>query len=226
MSFGLNKNVPKKLIDKVRYSSPAMYIIARMMPARETLTPGFRDVLGVDKAISERIKKGEYNDLFISAVEQGLVGVVKYLLNLGVDTEIKYGEGEVFYDDGGTALHYAVENGHTEIVKLLLDAGADKDVMDFLVETPLHLAVWKGNIEIVKLLLDVGARAHGIGGNETPLHVAAAEGHTEIVKLLLDAGADMDVDAVYDDNWCTPLDYAEIEGHSAIVSLIKTHKPS
>tara|TARA_Y100001970_G_scaffold36092_1_gene44617 strand:+ start:359 stop:1027 length:669 start_codon:yes stop_codon:yes gene_type:complete len=222
MSSSLNKNVPKKLIDKVRYSSPAMYTIARMMPARETLTPGFRDVLGVDKAISERIKKGEYNDLFISAVEQGLVGVVKYLLNLGVDTEIKY--GEVVYDVG-TALHYAAYEGHTEIVKLLLDAGADKDVMVFLAQTPLHWALMEGHTEIVKLLLDVGARAHGIGGYETPLHVAARDGHTEIVKLLLDAGADVDVD-VYDDNWCTPLEYAESEGHSAIVSLIKTHKPS
>ena len=220
MSFGLNKNFPKKLIDKVRYSSPAMYIIARMMPARETLTPGFRDVLGVDKAISERIKKGEYNDLFISAVEQGLVGVVKYLLDLGVDAmKIKNETDE-------TMLHFAAWEGHTEIVKLFLDAGMNKDVMDFFAETPLHCAVEKGNIEIVKLLLDVGARAHGIGGNETPLHVAAGEGHTEIVKLLLDAGADVDVDAVYEDNWCTPLDYAESEGHSEIVSLIKTHKPS
>ena len=139
----------------MRYSSPAMYIIARMMPARETLTPGFRDVLGVDKAISERIKKGEYNVLFISAVEQGLVGVVKYLLDLGVDA------------------------------------------MKIKNET-----------------------------DETMLHFAAWEGHTEIVKLLLDAGADVDVDAVYEDNWCTPLDYAESEGHSEIVSLIKTHKPS
>ena len=60
-----NVNVPKYLIDKVRHSSLAMYNIARMMSARKILTPGFRDVLGVNKAIYERIKKGEYDDLFI-----------------------------------------------------------------------------------------------------------------------------------------------------------------
>ena len=46
MPFGLNKKFPKNLIDQVRYSSPAMYTMARMMSAPESITPGFRDVFG------------------------------------------------------------------------------------------------------------------------------------------------------------------------------------
>lgn len=68
---------------------------------------------------------------------------------------------------GGTPLHYAVLNGHTQLVSVLADAGADvtgttvRDgfghVLDFDGVTPLMLACLVANTEAVGILLDKGA---------------------------------------------------------------------
>ena len=65
--------------------------------------------------------------------------------------------GEIFFQDGSTALHVAATNGNHDIVKFLLDHKASVNIQDYHGNTPLHLAASYGNYEVVKLL--VGAFA-------------------------------------------------------------------
>ena len=63
--------------------------------------------------------------------------------------------------EGGTALHYAAENGQTEIVQLLLSNGADvnaKAKNGFDLDTPLDDAISNGHTEIGELLKKRGGK--------------------------------------------------------------------
>lgn len=63
--------------------------------------------------------------------------------------------------EGGTALHYAAENGQTEIVQLLLSNGADvnaKAKNGFDLDTPLDDAISNGHTEIIELLEKNGGK--------------------------------------------------------------------
>ncbi len=76
---------------------------------------------------------------------------------------------------GRTALHLAVENGHTDMVQVMLDKGIDVNLtVDGPREagmTALHLACAKGLVDMVRLLLAAGAddtmKTHK---GETPAH--------------------------------------------------------
>jgi hypothetical protein len=60
-------------------------------------------------------------------------------------------------NDGDSALHLAVENGHEAVVKLLLDSGKiDTNSKGHYGRTPLSLAARGGHENMVKLLLDSG----------------------------------------------------------------------
>ena len=208
MAFGLTKNVnvPKNLIDKVRYSSPAMYTIARMMSARESITSGFRDVLGVDKAIEERFNNGEYDELFLSSAEKGDIQTLNYLLENGINKDVKNKHGE-------SALHLAAGNGRINIMKKLIKFGLNKDVIDNNGWSSLKLAVWKGQANSVKFLLNAGASKCLVGSRDwgiTLLHIASRFGYTEIAMLLIKAGFDVNV---RDFSGETPVNYATRNGY-------------
>ena len=53
-------------------------------------------------------------------------------------------------EDGGYALRYASEHGHTEVVKVLLKNGADVHARD---DYAIRWALENGHIEVVKILL-------------------------------------------------------------------------
>ena len=129
-----------------------MKVIASMMTSmRALLIPGFRDVIGVNAAVVARIKSGECDHLLCSATESGITGIVNYLVDAGVDKEVKK------IKDGWTPLHVAAKKGHTDIVKLLLDAEVDMNVKDNGGWTPLNLAAKKGHTDIVSLLTVVNS---------------------------------------------------------------------
>ena len=112
-----------------------------MMPARDLLMPGFRDVIGVGSAFVEQ-ESGEYDKLLLSAAGRGLTGNCEAAAGCGGEKDVK----RKLFD--WTALHAAAQNGHTDIVKLLLDAGADKDVVDKYGDTPLHVAAENGPLTL------------------------------------------------------------------------------
>jgi len=91
---------------------------------------------------------------------------------------------------GKTALHIAVEKGHTEIISYLLEKGVDVNVPNTQTfSAPLHVAV---EPKIVQLLLRVAKcnkSAQDKQGN-TPLHLSISS-NTDIALILLDAQCDI-----------------------------------
>ena len=163
-----------------------------MLSTRKLLIPGFRDVPGVKAELINRMKEGELDDLIFKLIESCQIGIVRFLLDLGVDKDVKS-----FYDIYNPCvglLHVASMWGHADIVRLLLDVGADKDVKDENCSTPLHLAAGNGKSDIVRLLLDAGADINvKTYKGHTPLHRAIRSKHIDIVMILLNAGADKEV---------------------------------
>lgn len=93
---------------------------------------------------------------------------------------------------GGTALHYAVQNGKIDIIYSLLFNGVDTNIQDNNKWTALHKAVLSGDKNIVKLLLLSGADIDARNNiYETPLFIAAKNGNRQIVEMLLNFGADI-----------------------------------
>ncbi len=95
--------------------------------------------------------------------------VVRNHFSLIVITTINYLSSQ------GTALHFAVKNGHAATVSLLLDKGADNGVRDTLT-IELYIVEYVSTQEV-----------------RTALHDAAMIGHVDIVKLLLDKGVDVNM---------------------------------
>jgi ankyrin repeat protein len=105
--------------------------------------------------------------------------------------------------DGMTALHLAVENGHTRCVPLLLAAGADANLLyraaaevegtSLEGATVLHRVVELGHVALVPLLATPTNLRHEWLG-ETPLHLAlATDCPPSIVQALVFAGAPVGV---------------------------------
>ncbi|OWY98570.1 hypothetical protein PHMEG_00030633, partial [Phytophthora megakarya] len=134
--------------------------------------------------------------------------MVSLLLARGIDVD-------AHNEDGWTALHNAVHNGHTDIILALLEGGADVGARSNNGNTALHLAAFNGNTDVVKLLLapsafvedsvehDTATNGHvsvrrGADVNaknmqgDTALHEAADNGHRNVVLLLLDRNADIE----------------------------------
>jgi ankyrin repeat protein len=98
---------------------------------------------------------------------------VRQLLDLGVDVNALFVEGDPYYDvtKGSTALHVAAWRGRPATVKLLLERGAAVSALDAKDRTPLMLAVkacvdsyWthRRTPDSVKALLDAGATLDGL----------------------------------------------------------------
>lgn len=69
------------------------------------------------------------------------------------------GAGHSVYQSlgGDCAIHVASYKGHVSVLKLLLQAGANKNKIGMLHQTPLLWATNLGRTDVVRALLDVGA---------------------------------------------------------------------
>ena len=136
------------------------------------------------------------------AAQEGHTEIVKALLAAGAEVNAKDKDGRTARNAGAevtakedqgawTALHWAVQGGHTETVKALLADGAAVNAKyDLLGWRALDLAAQSGYTEIVKALLASGAAVNAKDdGGWTALHLAALTGHPETVKALLAGGA-------------------------------------
>ncbi|OCL12159.1 hypothetical protein AOQ84DRAFT_420820 [Glonium stellatum] len=132
-----------------------------------------------------------YETPLIEAVKKGSLGVLRILLDRGVDINAHGGPH-------GSALAVAVYRRDTEMVRLLLSRGADPNVQaggdneNALIALAGSL-IWERAeaYEIATLLLDYGVDVNARGGwHGSALAVAVYRADTEMVKLLLSRGAD------------------------------------
>jgi ankyrin repeat protein len=125
---------------------------------------------------------------------QGCVGCLKAAIASGAF------HPSVQRNDGTTALHLAVQSGHSELVSVLLHAGARLDVPNIKGQTPVHIAVASKNASVLAVLLEYCSRNGKLqqgsiridavdAMGRSALHSAAAVGHLPSVQHLLDAGA-------------------------------------
>lgn len=80
------------------------------------------------------------------SIDSGHEGVVRILLDKGVDINAKNCEGK-------TALHMAVQRRQEAILRLLLEKGADANATDTEGRTPIHTAIYSDFQTGLKLLL-------------------------------------------------------------------------
>lgn len=116
------------------------------------------------------------------AVLYGNVDNVSQLLKAGAEINAKN-------DDGGTALHYAVDS--LEKTRLLLDHGADPNIKSGDSITPLLIAIRiAGSAPVAKELFDHGAAPQArLPDGRNALQLAASS-DLELLKLLLARGVD------------------------------------
>jgi ankyrin repeat protein len=182
--------------------------------------------------------------LLHAASKDGMMNVVRWLLNIGVDANAQQ-------DDHRTPLHLAAANGQLEIVQTLLGHGADANAAaSWNNRTPLHEAFLGGHVDIVRLLSQNGAAAStdlqgllhsasllrtrsaetvqlfiqlGVdinahdGNHETPLHLASSAGNAETVRLLIKHGLDVNA---RDGSQSMPLHLALSKGHDETVRML------
>ena len=119
----------------------------------------------------------------------------------------------------GTALHYAVANGHDKVVLMLLKAGVLLEEKNKEHDTALHVAVGCGQERIVRILLEAGADETVLGKEgKTILHVAASSGNERLLRRFLD---DVTTNTeVADEHGETPLHDAAASGHESMVTML------
>ena len=116
---------------------------------------------------------GEIHD----AAKNGDLDKVKALLKANPDLVFSK------TDNGGTPLHWAVQNGHKDVVELLLANKADVDAKDNNGVSPLHVAADTGYTDVAQLLLADNAAVNAKSNDgSTPLHEAAMMGHKDVVE--------------------------------------------
>lgn len=84
--------------------------------------------------------------------------------------------------DMGTALYYAIDNGHVDLVEYFVSIGIDIDDLN----ESLLIASSKGYLDLVQYLHQRGGKLdwHFIH----PLRMAATNGHLNVVKYIIDNG--------------------------------------
>jgi len=108
------------------------------------------------------------NALLKYSAGDGLIEIVKYLVEKGADVHVNNDE----------ALKFASFKGRLEVVKYLVENGADVHIYDYA----LRYASIKGHFEIVRYLVENGADIHV--NNDEALKWASKYGHLEIVEYL------------------------------------------
>jgi len=176
-------------------------------------------------------------------VREPNVGVIRTLLEEGVDVGVRDADGSTLLHHAARAAAYGEIVPYVGVIRTLLDAGAEVDARDGDGCTPLHHAARAGSREIVRLLLERGADLLVRDRQEhAPLFYAVEAGHAEaaqelrdglngrlfglirvrepnvgVIGTLLEAGADV---GVRDADGSTPLHHAAREALEMVVTIL------
>lgn len=136
-------------------------------------------------------EKSDVATVFLCTFAYDNLRTVKLFLNHGADIAATDAYG-------GTAIHYAAENGcFSEVLDFLLDQGFDANCLDGSDLSPLHFAARCSNLIACYHLLQHGAsvnrKTRTIGITPLVAAVYAEKPNVQIVKLLLYFGADVSV---------------------------------
>ena len=157
------------------------------------------------------------SNLLYVAAQSGAYEIVGFLLEKGMDVNIRGGEHEC-------ALIAAVSRGHTIMTRLLLENGAS-----FTIHSPAHggtsalyhavfNAVIDGDCEMIELLLGAGAPINDTDGKYgSVLQLAALNTPESVAHLLLDRGIDVNLQGGYFGNALQAWSYV---GNYEIVKIL------
>ena len=132
---------------------------------------------------------GRFGTPLHSASSEGYVQVVRYLLQHGVNVNVRNSADEM-------PLLLASQKGHLDVVQCLLEHGADMNLLDIYHNAPLTWAAYYGHVNVVRLLLEHNADVNSQDEDGyTPLHDVMRGNRfdaerAQIVRLLLKHGAD------------------------------------
>lgn len=122
-------------------------------------------------------------------------------------------------NDGRTALHIAVINGHLDMVRLLMEGGASPTLTDATGESSLSLAASQGRNDMLEALLTPASAVPQLLSSSPSALVAAAEnGHTHTVRLLVEQHQASP--AATEPNGKTALVAALARGHQETVQVL------
>ncbi|KAJ7453169.1 ankyrin repeat-containing domain protein [Mycena latifolia] len=148
------------------------------------------------------------------AALDGLTGIVKLLIDHGVDVNAKGVDG--------TALYIAAGCGHYDVAQLLIkrDAEVNAECGSEWPDTALGTASLEGHQDIVSLLLEQGAAVNVGGGRHgSPLGAASSAGHGDVVRVLLEHGADVNASGIL--QFPSEAGPNLMEGHPLYAALMK-----
>jgi len=133
------------------------------------------------------VQDGGWSLLHLAAIHDGNVEVVRALVAMGANVNVKG-------NDGITPLLYAILVGSYEIAKVLVSLEADVNAKGNDGMSPLHAVVVPGNVELAKFLVSKGADVNAKslvspeGEFYTPLDFAKRKGDAAMVQYLSSIG--------------------------------------
>jgi len=150
--------------------------------------------LGIDNI---NVKGSRGADMFVAAESNSNVEVLKYLVSIGADVNVKYPAISGFNPDlaDATPLHFAAHhNSEVAVVQFLIDQGADVNAKTGRGATPLHFAAnHNSEVGVLQFLIDKGADTNTKDNfGDTLLHVAAWKNkEVAVLQFLIDKEADV-----------------------------------